>query len=369
MGLRFRIMINEHTEDLCLVVTEKCNLNCLYCQSNKIFSRSMSFACAKDYIDRFLHVSMIEKPSITFMGGEPFVAFKTIKEIVSYVKQFYPQKEVSFTIVTNGTLVHGDIQKWIKENENCLQITLSLDGTEDSHNLNRCDSFHLIDIDFFKNLRKPIVNSVFTPDTIHDMFYNVKELHKHNFFIKGFIADGEQWNTQSINVLAMQLSSLIEYYLRNNNILPFSLLSLPIYKLTTDKPIKRCGSESFYEVSISADGKEYACHRCTPFENNGTWRIPDKYRDLTNARYLLDDCMNCPFDRICNACPASNASLKDNLEMSLINCQIRKLLFKSNAYFYLRMLTSENEYIALKHISDDKKKHLIQSSKTIIELL
>ena len=47
----------------------------------------MSIACAKEYIDKYLHVSMVPKPSITFMGGEPFVAFKTIKEIVSYVKQ------------------------------------------------------------------------------------------------------------------------------------------------------------------------------------------------------------------------------------------------------------------------------------------
>ena len=201
------------------------------------------------------------------------------------------------------------------------------------------------------------------------MSYNLKELHKHNFLIKGFIADGEQWSTQSIGVLATQLFSMIEYYLDNPHIQPFSLLSLPIYHLTTNKTIKRCGTECFYEVSISADGKEYACHRCTPFENNGTWKIPQKYLTITNARFLLEDCITCPFDRICNACPASNASLKDNTEMSLINCQIRKLLFKSNAYFYLRMLTSENDYVALKYISDEKKKHIIQSSRTILELL
>ena len=362
-------MINEKTEELCLVVTERCNLNCSYCQSNKQFSHTMSIACAKEYIDKYLHVSMVSKPSITFMGGEPFVAFKTIKEIVAYVKQHYPQKEISYTIVTNGTLVHNEIQEWIKEHESILQITLSLDGAEESHNLNRCNSFHLIDIDFFKSLRKPIVNSVFTPDTIQNMSYNLKELHKHNFLIKGFIADGEQWSTQSIGVLATQLFSMIEYYLDNPHIQPFSLLSLPIYHLTTNKTIKRCGTECFYEVSISADGKEYACHRCTPFENNGTWKIPQKYLTLTNARFLLEDCITCPFDRICNACPASNASLKDNTEMSLINCQIRKLLFKSNAYFYLRMLTSENDYVALKYISDEKKKHIIQSSRTILELL
>lgn len=362
-------MINENTEDLCLVVTERCNLNCAYCQSNKQFSQTMSLTCAKEYVDKYLLVSTAIRPSITFMGGEPFVAFKTIKEIVSYIKQNYPQKTVSFTIVTNGTLVHGEIQKWIKENENNLQVTLSLDGTEESHNLNRCNSFHLIDIDFFKNLKSPIVNSVFTPTTIKNMFYNVRELHKHNFYIKGFIADGEQWNEQSLKILASQLSLLIEYYLNNSHIQPFSLLSLPIYQLTNNKPIKRCGTDHYYEVSISADGTEYACHRCTPYENNGAWKISEKYLTLTNARYLLNDCITCPFDRICNACPASNASLKDNLEMSLTNCQIRKLLFKSNAYFYLQMLTSTNEYATLKHISSEKKRHIIQSSKTILELL
>lgn len=360
-------MINNKTNDLCLVVTERCNLNCSYCQSNKTFSNNMSLNCAKSYINRYIELSTQEKLSITFLGGEPFIEFDLIRNILSYTSEAYPDKKIHFTIVTNGTLVHGEKQKWIKENESRLQIILSLDGLEEDHNKNRCNSFQLIDLKFFQSLKKPIVNSVFTPLTIKNMSKNTIELHNLNFFIKGFIADGESWNINHVHTIAQQLNQLIDFYLTNSHVYPISLLTMPIYNLTTGVNINRCGTDSFFEVSISADGKEYACHRCTPFENSGTWKISDKYLNLTNARYLLSDCESCFLDKICNACPASNASLKDNKELSLINCLIRRTLFKANAYFALKMLMSKIEYAGIRHLSDQKKYHLALSSKKILE--
>ena len=363
------LLINKNTEDLCLVVTEKCNLNCSYCQSNKFFSGSMTFACAKSYIDAYLRVTESPAPSITFMGGEPFVAFKTIKDIVEYVKLNYPQTKLFYTIVTNGTLVHGSIQQWIKENEESVQVILSLDGIQEYHDVNRCNSFRLIDLDFFKGLKKNIVNTVFSLATVNNMAENVIALHQQGFQVKGFIADGEQWNISSLETIAKQLFQLTEYYLDNPNVYPLSLLSMPIHHLVTDQPLQRCGNENYVSVSISADGKEYACHRCTPFENHGSWQIPEQYIGLVNAQHLLQECASCPLERICNACPASNASLINNEELALVVCKMRKLLFKANAYFYIKMLMSKNEYVALKHLSIEMKNYLIKAAKIIIELI
>lgn len=360
-------MITKHTEDLCLVVTERCNLHCVYCQSDKSFKRAMTWECAKQYIDTFLSTSESEHPSITFMGGEPFIAFSLISDCVAYIATAYPAVAIRYTIVTNGTLVHGKIQDWILENESAVQVVLSLDGLGEEHNLNRSQSLNAIDLNFFGHLQKPIVNSVFTPLTIEKMADTTIQLHREGFFVKGFIADGEQWRSEHVDLIADQLMKLITYYLDHQDIAPMSLLGMPLYYLTSDQPVRRCGTEKFEEISVAADGQLWACHRCSPFENHGTWKIPDKYLDLINACHLLDECSICFLEKICNACPASNAAIKDERRLSQIMCSIRKLLFKANAYFALSMLASDKDYISLRTLSNEKKQHLTDSAKMILE--
>ena len=362
-------MITKYTEDLCLVVTERCNLHCVYCQSDKSFKRAMTWECAKRQIDTFLTTSGVERPSITFMGGEPFMAFDLIKDSVTYITTAYPDTLISYTIVTNGTLVHGATQDWIAEHEDSVQVVLSLDGLGEEHDLNRCQSLKNIDLDFFRRLRKPIVNTVFTPETICKMADTTIQLHQQGFLIKGFIADGELWKKEHIGIIAEQLMKLVAYYTDNPDIAPMSLLGQPLYYLTSEQSVRRCGTEKFEEISISADGQQWACHRCSPFENHGTWKIPEKYLGLTNARHLLEECDSCFLEKICNACPASNAAIKDDKEMAQTMCGIRKLLFKANAYFELSMLASEKEYVALHTLTNEKKLHLAESAKKILEQL
>lgn len=329
----------------------------------------MTWECAKQHIDTFLTTSEIERPSITFMGGEPFIAFELIKDCVAYIATAYTDMLISYTIVTNGTLVHGELQDWIVEHEDTVQVLLSLDGLGEEHNLNRCQSLKNIDLDFFRHLRKPIVNTVFTPKTICKMAETTILLHQQGFHVKGFIADGELWRYEHIGIIAEQLMKLVAYYTENPDIAPMSLLGQPLYYLTSELPIRRCGTEKFEEVSISVDGQQWACHRCSPFENHGTWKIPEKYLGLINARHLLEECDSCFLEKICNACPASNAAIKDNKELSQTMCGIRKLLFKANAYFALSMLASEKGYIALRALTNEKKLHLAESAKQILEQL
>lgn len=364
-------MINKHTDDVCLVVTERCNLNCSYCQSNKAFKRRMSWETAKKNIDTYLSTTEVGQPSITFMGGEPFLAFRMIEQIVDYIAQEYSMYKMNYTIVTNGTLVHGEIQDWIRANENNVHVILSLDGLGETHNQNRCNSLDKIDLAFFQSLKRPVVNSVFTPDTVMYMADTVKQLHDKGFYIKAFIADGEPWSSEHIGMIAAQLTQLIEYYLAHPDISPVSLLSQPLYYLLSTEQVRRCGTEKFSEVSVSVDGAMWACHRCSPFENHGTWKIPEKYIMLHNARYLLPTCETCFLEKICNACPASNASIMDDSTLAETMCDIRKLLFKANAYFSVSMLTRNNstEYVALRHLSAEKKNLLASSAKEIIENL
>ena len=297
------------------------------------------------------------------------MAFDLIKDSVDYIATTYSNTPISYTIVTNGTLVYGELQDWIVEHEDKVQVVLSLDGLGEEHDLNRCQSLKHIDLDFFRHLRKPIVNTVFTPETISKMAETTTELHQHGFFVKGFIADGELWKSEHIGVIAEQLMKLVTYYTENPDVAPMSLLGQPLFYLTSEQLVRRCGTERFEEISVSPDGQQWACHRCSPFENHGTWKIPEKYIGLINARHLLEECDSCFLEKICNACPASNAAMKDDKEVSQTMCDIRKLLFKANAYFALSMLASEKDYVALRTLTNEKKLHMAESAKKIMEEL
>ena len=136
-----------------LCLTHNCNLNCIYCYQNHDTQHNMSFDTAKKSIDWiFTH-----KPEntngveISFIGGEPLLKFKLIKNIIEYTENTYPNENFIFYATTNGVLITNKMKEWFYENRHKMVLGLSIDGTPDSHNFNRSNSFDLIDIDFFRN--------------------------------------------------------------------------------------------------------------------------------------------------------------------------------------------------------------------------
>ena len=361
-------MINEKTVCLNLIVTQKCNLNCVYCQSDKSFSSTMDFSVSKRYIDIFLQKTQCSHPTVAFLGGEPFMAFKLLREIVEYVKKEYPHKSVRYSLVTNGTLVHGTVQEWIKNHVDSVQVVLSLDSLDDAHDKNRCGSLRKIDIDFFVSLPKPIINTVLTPSTVSSMAENMRALHEKGFLVKCYLEDGGQWSEDSLGVIEGQLVILVNYYLEHPEVYPITMLNQSFYMLYEER-IERCGTEDYFQVSVTSDGTEYVCHRCSPFENHGSWKIPDEYLTLLNANNLYDKCDECFLSKICNSCPASNALLKNSAHGASIACKLRKLFFKANAYMYVQMMLKGIKYVALKHFSNEQLVRTMQVSNRILDEL
>lgn len=71
--------------------------------------------------------------TVNFFGGEPLLAYDTIKVVVEEFKKtgFTPH----FTIVTNGTILTHDIIDFFRENN--FFVTVSIDGPESIHDYNR----------------------------------------------------------------------------------------------------------------------------------------------------------------------------------------------------------------------------------------
>ena len=121
------------------VVTNICNTSCVYCQAkshNSLNHGKMTPDIAKKAVDIVMQCPT-DKVDIEFQGGEPLINFEVIKYIVQYAREtaLKKNKYVSFSLVSNLTLINDEIIDFLKENN--ISISTSLDGDEQLHNSNR----------------------------------------------------------------------------------------------------------------------------------------------------------------------------------------------------------------------------------------
>ena len=68
-----------------LLVTNSCNLNCVYCYENHKKQNKMTIEVAKQSILSEIHDEKFDRYSIQFMGGEPLLSFSLIKELSEWI--------------------------------------------------------------------------------------------------------------------------------------------------------------------------------------------------------------------------------------------------------------------------------------------
>ncbi|MEG0050920.1 MAG: thioether cross-link-forming SCIFF peptide maturase [Terrisporobacter sp.] len=121
---------------LCLHVSHDCNLKCKYCfASQGDFGGEkeiMNFEVGKKAIDYLIANSGNRRNlEIDFFGGEPLMNFDVVKQLVEYGRKVEKEnnKNIRFTITTNGVLLDDDKIDYI--NEHMHNVVLSLDGRKE----------------------------------------------------------------------------------------------------------------------------------------------------------------------------------------------------------------------------------------------
>jgi len=123
-----------------IVVTLRCNYNCIYCQAS-----SRNLAATGFDMDKKTAKAVVEtifqspNPDITieFQGGEPLVNWPVVKFIIEEAekKNRKAKKNLIITLVTNLSLM--DEKKYRYLTQHRIAVCTSLDGPEKLHNLNR----------------------------------------------------------------------------------------------------------------------------------------------------------------------------------------------------------------------------------------
>lgn len=137
-------------KEITFIVTKDCQLACRYCYLvGKNPNEKMTFDVAKQSIDYILenedHPAFSTQSVVwDFIGGEPFLEIDLIDNICDYLKirmfelhhHWFSSYRINLT--TNGINYNSPkVQKFIDKNRLHLNITITIDGTKEKHDLNR----------------------------------------------------------------------------------------------------------------------------------------------------------------------------------------------------------------------------------------
>ena len=345
---------------LILTITHQCNLSCRYCYEANKSPGTMPLEVAQRVIEKhFANSECFDEIEITLHGGEPFLAFKRLREICEWLwSQSWPKPYVIF-VTTNGTVVHGVVQQWAAGHRKAVCLALSLDGTAEMHNANRSNSFDKIDLGFFQRTwpDQPVQMTV-SDLTLHTVAEGIIYLHSLGFKINCTLACGIDWSKpETLKQFQIQLEKVTEFYLREPEIEPcdFMLMKMSaigaessegkaLLGVTGKRSEKWCGIGTEL-VAVDCDGTEYPCHLFLPFAV-GERLGPHQRFDFATCTSLDDErCNDCVLLPICPTCYASN--LLENGSPDVRNlplCSLTKIRALASSSMQAQMLLRRSEF-------------------------
>lgn len=123
-----------------IVVTLKCNMNCIYCHASSKDKDSCEFDMDKETARKtvdFIFQTPNDNITIEFQGGEPMLNWDVVKYITEYAeeKNKSEKKNMFLTMVTNMTKMDDEKMNYLINH--FVSVCTSLDGPRELHDYNR----------------------------------------------------------------------------------------------------------------------------------------------------------------------------------------------------------------------------------------
>lgn len=368
--------ISDETMSVAITTTKLCNMRCTYCyamdnliENDAINTNNMNFEEIKYFFDKQLPADKYKSISITYMGGEALVNFKTVYEVQQYIKSTYDKTK--FHVTTNGLLLEDKISKHIKDwegdeiiadwfNDNGISIKVSCDGPKEIHDRTRIFG-----------------NGKGSYDKLFDMMYRLKKTHPRlirriqwsctgdygqggplimrdkliffnnllknglgvTFHLREAIIPGytpEQLKEWSSN-LEQQLDIAVDWFLskthKDKSIKWPDLTNNYLRNFLTPRPkMMACGAGRNY-ITIGFNGEIHACQCVTDCKiGDAETGIDPKLRApwLTTGSGWNPNCLDCDIRGVCaGTCPQHNKThsetndVDDNVEMKCVGNKLR----------------------------------------------
>ena len=342
---------------LCLNIIHDCNLKCKYCFADegeyKGCRKTMTAEVGKKAIDYVIKKSGPRKNiEVDLFGGEPLMAFNTIKEIVDYAREQEKifNKNIRFTMTTNATLLNDEIMEYIDKNMG--NIVLSIDGRKDVNDKVRvrCDGSGCYDsilpkikkmVEMRDKSKQYYVRGTFTRENT-DFFEDVKHLADLGFeevSVEPVVLPDEHslsLRREDLPVIFEQYDKLYEEMLKRHK----EGNEFKFYHFNIDlqggpcvyKRISGCGAGHEY-VAITPDGEVYPCHQ---FVGNEEFMLGNIYEEGFNEElsntfkkahiYNKPKCRECWARFYCSGgCQANNFNFNGDMHVPYeVGCEMQK---------------------------------------------
>ncbi len=369
------------------VVTNACNQQCKYCQAQngeKIPCEKMPRGIAKRAVDIALS-SPGRYLTFEFQGGEPLLNFDVIKFIIEYTQSKKGNKEISFNIVSNLTLLNDEIISFIKQHN--IGISTSLDGPKEIHDFNRpikntISSPHDLTCTGIKQLRQRGIEVGAIQTTTKKCLFHAKDIineyEKMQFsqiFIRPLTPLGKA--NRYWSEIGYTAGEFVEFYKecfshildlnRQGILIKEGHASIMLSKILSNSPQNYmelrspCGA-SVGQVAYYCDGNIYTCDegRMLAEMGDNAFKLGDvntsTYEELIrcpNCRAAsvasitesMPGCCDCAYQPYCGVCPVVNYACGKDIytkEANGYKCTIYKGIFDT---IFTALKNSEEEKI------------------------
>lgn len=411
-----RIWKKGRNKDITFIVTKDCQLACRYCyQVGKNINERLSWETAKKAVDYILSHEYddafdFESVSFAFIGGEPFLEVDLIDKICDYLKKEMYLKghhwfnSYRFSITTNGINYDSPkVQNYIRKNAKHLSLTITIDGTQKKHDLNRIwknskpDSIRGSYLDVIKNIplwleQFPFAATKVTISSPDIPYVCESVLHLFSIGIKSIYINcvyENVWHEGDDVILEEQLMKLAnaminERLYRNYHC---SLFQRGIGKpLNASQDYNWCGAGLM--LAIDKSGMFYPCLRFAKYslhdrdariigdvDNGLNENLLRPYYCLSRSLLSTKECVECEIASGCAWCQAENYDSSDSgtiFSRSTSLCKMHKVRVRANNYYWSMIDEIEGNKLTVDEIMVDNKCKLdknIDIPDTVVVLL
>lgn len=403
-------------------VTEDCNLRCTYCYQINKSKKVMSLEDAKKFIDTIIADSYKEDSLVSlkntraviieFIGGEPLLETKLIREIVNYFEYRCIQEKHPwainhiFSMISNGVnYFSNETQKLLTETKGRMSFSISLDGNEELHDACRVfsdgrGSYKIAEKackHYIENYNKNMTTKMtISPYNIEHTYVALKNLFDLGYnYIHANCVYEKGWTINHAKILYSELKKIADHILDNNL---ENSLGISIFDESRFKPLDKednqnyCGSTG-HMLCLTPNGVITPCLRFASSslgDELGDISIGDIHNGLGNVTchknniidlnsitrrsQSTDECFNCPVATGCGWCTALNYQETGSINKRVTYiCEMHRAASLVNVYYWNKVYKKNNEdnifkmhlprELALNIIDENEYEMLLELSK------
>lgn len=303
---------------------------------------------------------------LLLLGGEPLLNKKMLFKTIDIINHKYPEIKHLFRyhMTTNGLLLDESTLKFIEDNQ--IELSISIDGNRETHNLNRksVNGKDVYDV-IFSNMQKLIqrrihfaVRMTVTSNNIHLLSHNIK--YFYDLGVRKINVGMDElgvWDKEDCQILDQQFELLDAYYLEYFANDKDAVLNLYDYKLSTfvfkRKPLY-CSAGSKEHLVINSKGEFYPCGYVA---NDHLWEQGSVYTTFQREKFLStvrtyvkeeSSCKDCDIAFTCCGakCGFLNFSRTGFLNMhDKTTCIIQRILYNHNVKVFEELYRGYNKKI------------------------